>query len=234
MPGAVVIIDTLRSAHSRDENATQFMQEVMDAAKRLRLFGATVILLHHSPKGNDAKYIGSVAILNQSDHVIALYPSKQGSDTEKDDDDPNDTESKAYCFRTVQKTRFDHFKIWVTFNSEKCLFDLAPDPDDDKLLDLHRILTLLVEKEVATQTAIIELAKEDGITRNKCRSLLKTGEGKYWVSQVDNSRKRATIYTPLPLSDNKDITVTSSSTSSPMDIELSSCSDSIQTTELQH
>ena len=54
-PKPVLIFDTLKKFHSKDENSNTLMEPVMDEFKKLCSAGATVIILHHAgfpPKGD--------------------------------------------------------------------------------------------------------------------------------------------------------------------------------------
>ena len=55
----VVLIDSMRQAHTADENSSKEMGEVMAACKSLYAFGAAVVIVHHSAKGNSAAARGS-------------------------------------------------------------------------------------------------------------------------------------------------------------------------------
>ncbi len=50
-PG-LILIDTLRSSQTKDENDSRQMSFVMDRLMELRNAGFTIVLLHHAPKGN--------------------------------------------------------------------------------------------------------------------------------------------------------------------------------------
>lgn len=72
-PGSLLVFDTLRASQSRDENDSQQMASIMMKLKILRDSGFTILLIHHTPKGNDNIYKGSTAIFDLSDHVLSFH-----------------------------------------------------------------------------------------------------------------------------------------------------------------
>ncbi len=72
LPKGLVIFDTLRASHLKDENESKDMAMIMTRLKELRDTGYTVIILHHTPKANGAASKGSTAIPDLSDHVLSM------------------------------------------------------------------------------------------------------------------------------------------------------------------
>ena len=70
--GAVLFFDTLRASQGGDENDSRQMAKTMMRLKELREAGFTIIVLHHTPKANDATFKGSTAIFDLSDHVLGM------------------------------------------------------------------------------------------------------------------------------------------------------------------
>lgn len=189
-PGALIIIDTLRSGHSGDENDSRHMEKVMAFARELRDLGATVIVLHHTPKSSDTKYKGSSAIFDMADHILALYPVRRGTEEEADEDDDVD---KIYRFGTKDKTRYRPFKMFLTFDTETELFTAAADPDNELLEQLHKIIIKITGTGISpNQKMIIENAKSEGMPEKKIRGLLGRGEGKFWT--MEKGAKHTKIY----------------------------------------
>jgi len=190
--GSLLIFDTLRASQNKDENDSKQMAFIMSRLKELRDMGFTIILLHHTPKANDRIYKGSTAILDLSDHVLSLHKVRKGNYEEVDDDD----DSGEHCFRfgTKDKTRYEPFHIFIDFAPEKG-FIVAPDPDTESLEAIHQ---LLGDKGRLIQTEIcIFTEKELNIGRKKTRSLLRKGEGKFWVSDKEGVKR---YYSSVPLS----------------------------------
>lgn len=190
-PGAVFVFDTLRSSQSGDENDSQAMTKVMDFLRRLRDAGATVIVLHHTPKASDRKYKGSGAIFDMADHVLALYPVRApGDDGEADDDDDA---AKVYRFGTSQKTRYEPDRIFLTFDESTRCFVPAPDPGDIHMDAIADAIAAIIDRDdVPTQRRIIDhLAGV--VPKHRIPELLRRGEGVRWT--VGRGDKKALIYT---------------------------------------
>jgi hypothetical protein len=72
---ALVVIDSLRQAHTGDESSSQEMARVMSQVKRFATLGAAVVIVHHTRK-NDGAMRGSTEIEATADSI---------TDVEKDD-----------------------------------------------------------------------------------------------------------------------------------------------------
>jgi archaellum biogenesis ATPase FlaH len=182
----VIIIDTLASSCPNSDIAdNKSMAPVMKRIIELRNLGATIILLHHSPKGDETKWIGATCIYSQVDHVIAMYPvKKMGDDTEAADDD----EVKTYRFGTKDKSRFEHFAMYVVFDEDKSHFVEADDPDND--------IIKMIQQEIArnqsvNQSALLATMKSY-CPDKKLKRLLKNGEGRFWV--IEKGLHNSKIY----------------------------------------
>jgi archaellum biogenesis ATPase FlaH len=199
-PGALFIFDTLRSAHSGDENSSETMSLIMRRMRQLRDAGATVILLHHTPKGNDRQFKGSGAIFDLCDQTLALYQTaKPDSDQEASDDD--DDPDKTYRFGTGKKTRYKPHRVFLSFDADQELFVMAKDPDDNALVRLHSIISQICISTCAKQGNIVKAVESDGGSNfggeKKIISLLKKGEGKYWT--IEKGLHNANIFYPIQL-----------------------------------
>lgn len=87
---SVIIFDTLRAAHSKDENASDGMALIMGRLKELRDMGFTVILLHHTAKNSDKIAKGSTAIVDLADHILGMTIVRKKQDGQEiivDDED---------------------------------------------------------------------------------------------------------------------------------------------------
>jgi putative DNA primase/helicase len=188
----LLIIDTLSSSCSElDILSNGHFSPVMQRMVELRNCGATIMLLHHTPKQDETKYIGASCIYNQCDHILAMYPVKTpGSQEEMTDED----DAKVYRLGTVDKTRFEHFAMYIEFDEEKSSFVLAADPDK-KILD--RLSKIIQENAPVNQTTI---TKEFGTTvsKNKLMRLLKHNEGRLW--NVEKGDHNANNYQPIQFS----------------------------------
>jgi len=188
--GSLLIFDTLRAAQSKDENDSRHMAFIMIRLKELRDLGFTIVLLHHTPKASDRIYKGSTAISDLADHVLSLYKVKKTKPEEiQEDEDDSDC---YYRLGTRDKTRYEPFHIFLSFNPNKA-FERAPDPDTEDLETIHQLIS---EKDRLNQSKIFELAQQElGIkSKGKLISLLRKGEGEYWKAEREG---RAVYYSPL-------------------------------------
>ena len=184
--GSLIVIDTLRAAHSKDENSSQDMAKIMERLKELRRKGITIVLLHHTPKSSEEIYKGSTAILDLVDHELCLEKLK-----EEDNKENEDMDMGIYRLGTKQKTRFEPVEIFLSFNGQG--FELAQDPKLQKLYDLFEIIR---EKGKPLQQDILKEAKEQlGWSQNKTRRILEKGEGTFWHKQKGQGHKF--YYIPL-------------------------------------
>ena len=192
--GALLIFDTLRASQSSDENDSQHMAMIMQRLKELRDLGFTVLILHHTRKGDDKVYKGSTAIFDLCDHCLSLHKVKKGSYTpdEASENDSEDSEDCCYRLGTRDKTRYEPFHIFLEFDVEKGCFVIAPDPDTETLEEIH---SLLVGKEPLKTNDIFEIVKKEmGIKgKGKLIRLLKKGEGLCWNS-VRGGKGKPTHY----------------------------------------
>jgi hypothetical protein len=193
LPVGLLVYDTLRASQSKDENDSRQMAEVMTRLKELRDAGFTILLLHHTPKGNDQTYKGSTAILDLADHVLSLHKVRKGSLEETEDEE---TENVFYRFGTKGKTRYEPFHIFLEFQKEHG-FVIAPDPDTEELEEIYDLLQH--QKDLLKQSQVYDLVKTKlSITsKGKVIKLLNKGIGKYWETRRAEGRGRAVFYCPI-------------------------------------
>jgi len=190
--GAVLIFDTLRASQSKDENASNEMGLIMNRLKELRDSGFTIILLHHTAKNSDNVAKGSTAIVDLADHILGLTRVKKKNDGQEIvvDDDDND-EDTVYRFGVREKTRYEPYHVYLALNPDKG-FELAPDPQEDTLKDMHKVLA---EHGTINKTIFIEECRSLGVSKNKLRKLVDTGQGRYWDIEA-GSEKNAKLVIP--------------------------------------
>jgi len=193
LPVGLLIYDTLRAAQMKDENDSKQMAEVMTRLKELRDIGFTILLLHHTPKGNDQTYKGSTAILDLADHVLSLHKVRKGNLEEIDDEE---AENVFYRFGTKNKTRYEPFHIFLEFQKEQG-FVLAPDPDTEEMEEIYDLLK--EQSELLKQAQVYELVRSKLGMSNKGKviRLLNKGVGKYWETKRQEGRGRAVLYCPI-------------------------------------
>ncbi len=191
--GSVLIFDTLRASHGKDENASNDMGLIMGRLKELRDIGFTIVLLHHTAKNSDKAAKGSTAIVDLSDHILGmtLVRKKQdGQDVVVDEDDSE--EDVLYRFGVREKTRFEPYHVYLTLNPDRG-FDLAPDPQEDTLKAMHLIL---LEHGTITKTAFKDSCKSLGLGEKKLRKMIEIGQGRYWDIEKRPDQKNAQFVTP--------------------------------------
>ena len=75
----MIIFDSLRRFHDRDENSATQMSKVLRWLRRLARRGATVVVIHHQDKSKTFNYRGSSDILAGVDVALALSKEKKMS-----------------------------------------------------------------------------------------------------------------------------------------------------------
>ncbi len=185
---SVLIFDSLRSSHGGDENASDATSRVMERLKTLRDMGFTIIVLHHTPKNSDRVAKGSSAIVDLADHILGLNLVKRSKDGQEEIIEDDQIGGDAiYRLGTRDKTRFEPYQIYLTFNPDLG-FETAPGPNEGTLSMMKDIL----EKDGQIQKT--EFARkchdELGIPEKKARALIKAGDGRYWrLSKGDRNSK---------------------------------------------
>ena len=182
--GALLVIDTLRASHGRDENASDQMAGVMERVKELRDLGFTIVLLHHTPKNSDKISKGSTAIVDLADHILNLSKVRKTRDGEDILVDDDDDEEAVYRFGVREKTRFDPHHIYLILNPDRG-FELAPDPEEETFKSMHRVL------ENSGRLQKTQFAKECGalgIGQKKARKLIDRGIGRFWKMDSTGSK----------------------------------------------
>jgi len=189
--GSLLIFDTLRASQSKDENDSQHMAFVMQRLKELRDLGFTILLLHHTPKGNDRTYKGSTAIIDLADHALSLHKVRK-SNPEGGEIDEDDDHDCLYRLGTKNKTRYEPFHIFLSFDPEKG-FIKSVDPDEADLQAIHEILT---DKGPLNQLQLFEIVKTelDMKSKGKLVHLLRKRDGKLWHGQKEG---RAFMYSAI-------------------------------------
>jgi archaellum biogenesis ATPase FlaH len=189
-PGSLLIFDTLRASQDKDENDSKQMAFVMSRLKELRDMGFTILLLHHTPKSNEKTYKGSTAISDLCDHALSLHKVRKNRPDEEIDDE--DDSGCYYRLGTRDKTRYEPFHIFLTFNPERG-FELAPDPDTEDLEAIHQ---QVIGKDPLNQSQIYELVKGELDIKSKgyLVKLLRKGTGKFWETHKEG---KAIYYSAL-------------------------------------
>ena len=100
-PNSILFIDTLRSSSlGFDENSSGDMGEYTDRLKKLREYlGLTIILEHHTRKGDKRIFRGSSALPDLVDNTLILYLKEFKKKDKEEDSDEEETEfGKTFYF----------------------------------------------------------------------------------------------------------------------------------------
>ncbi|OGP65589.1 MAG: hypothetical protein A3K22_03530 [Deltaproteobacteria bacterium RBG_16_42_7] len=192
LPAGLLIFDTLRASHLADENNSQDMAVVIARLKELREIGFTILLLHHTPKGNEGIYKGSTALLDLVDHCLSIESVKDADGEPIEFDKDN-----LYRLGVRIKTRYEPHHVFLKFNPDIKGFEFAKDPDIERIDDIYEILK--THPEGLKQKELKERVKNElDLAEGEIRKLLKKGEGLTWEVRRGGSGKenRALIYTP--------------------------------------
>lgn len=182
--GVVMIFDSLIRFHSGDENSSADMSEIMSALRTLSSTGASIIVIHHKGK-SESGYRGSSDILAGVDICYTL--SKEGQRLKLSCDTKNRFEQEF--------TKY----LNITDSGEQLKFEVVDSPKNKKdetqiAYVQHVFKTINNEGKEATQSNIIkELKTLYGLSNNKARELLISGEGKYW-NQIAGGKHNKKIY----------------------------------------
>ncbi len=182
LPPGLLIFDTLRASHNGDENSSKDMAMVLSRLKELRETGFTIVVLHHTPKGNDGTYKGSTAILDLADHVLSL--ERQGK-TEDEEFNPD----SIFKFGCRIKTRFEPHSVFLSFDPAHG-FTTKDDPDDETMKIMANILK---REDRPLKQKEFKKILEEKLEMKKARifKLLKKGAGVFW--KVERGEKDNTL-----------------------------------------
>jgi hypothetical protein len=165
------------------------MSLIMGRLKELREIGFTIILLHHTPRSNDATFKGSGALLDLCDHVLGLEELKDQDGENIEFDCQN-----LYKLGTRIKTRYEPHSIYLNFKADIKGFSVAIDPDIEKMEGIREILNQ--SQEPLKQKELRERIKNDlDLPDKEGRKLLRKGTGLYWTTEKGNNN--SILFTPL-------------------------------------
>lgn len=192
LPPGLIIIDTLRAFQNMDENDSRHMALVMARLKELRELGFTILLLHHTPKGNERIYKGSTAILDLSDQVLSLHRVDNSDSVEEEEF------GQFFYFGTKDKTRYEPFFMYLEFDADN-IFIKVESPDTADSEGIRKILTefIVANFRLPNQSEVIDIATQQlKVSKTRVRTLLHKGEKAYWSIQKGNIRNQK-FYEPV-------------------------------------
>jgi archaellum biogenesis ATPase FlaH/5S rRNA maturation endonuclease (ribonuclease M5) len=193
LPAGLLIVDTLRASHLSDENDSKPMALIMARLKELREIGFTILLLHHTPKSNENIFKGSTALLDLADHVLGLEEVRESDTIEFDI-------GNLYRLGARLKTRYDPHHIFLIFNPNIKGFEIAKDPDLEKMKDIQEIL--IQSQKTPNQTEFRKMIRDElDYSDREARRLIKKGEDIYWQKELKKEGKSSKAFCYVQMSD---------------------------------
>lgn len=115
----LVVFDTFRGVHSKNENSSQEMEEIMRYFIKISDMGIAVLFLHHVTK-NDPVYRGSTVIKGSVDLLLVL---------EKVKDKPGDFQITYDKVRIVEPIKPKKLRM-ISKDDSVSFVELFPDPNE--------------------------------------------------------------------------------------------------------
>ncbi len=115
----LVVFDTFRGVHSKNENSSQEMEEIMRYFIKISDMGIAVLFLHHVTK-NDPVYRGSTVIKGSVDLLLVL---------EKVKDKPGDFQITYDKVRIVEPIKPKKLRM-ISRDDSVSFVELLPDPNE--------------------------------------------------------------------------------------------------------
>lgn len=190
----LIVFDSIRDfIGGRDMNSDKEIMPVLNALKKLREAGATVVFLHHSKKdsnGNIEMYKGSTAFMDSSDVVYLLQSEKK------------DQKTLAYAL-TVMKDRLPVADSAFLLNTKT--FSLTQQNYDlNRLTDAQRQMIKEVEAVLynhqngINQTNLLKAINKTNDDKT-ARKYLKQFSGQFWKSKIVPEAKNSINYFPIDI-----------------------------------
>ncbi len=177
----LIVIDSLIRFHEQDENSATAMATVMNELRRLAYAGATVLVLHHKPKGETSQYRGSSDIRAAVDVAFGVRPE---SDTGL---------VKFACFKNRLAQEFTLLLRPEIESSRDFVVASVPVTQHDRdASDAQRLFDLIAAEPGLSQSQLIE---QSGIAVNRARGLLTAFEGKLW--RCERGERKSLHYLPI-------------------------------------
>lgn len=190
----LIVVDSLRGVHSKDENSSETIEIVMLLAELARDSGIPVLVSHHLRKRNTfdgdevslERLRGSSAIVQPSRLVWAL-----------DAPDPSDLEHKRLSVIKSNLARFPE-PIGLRIDENGIKFDRAPEPpkNETQTDQAADVLLAILKKEPLKATIVREEVEQAGVSwstakRAKKRLGIKAiKKGKVWFWSLPSKELR--------------------------------------------
>ncbi len=173
----VLIVDSMIRFHTADENSATQMAPVMAALRELASAGASVIVLHHKPKGETSAYRGSSDIVAGADAAYALV-KRDG----------------LLELRTIKNRFAADTTVEIQADFAAGTFSPSDMPGRKCMDDVDRFADIIRASPGLTQN---EVVKRVGMKRQHAIDLLRRNEGSLWRSQEGPNRSRC--YFPIQM-----------------------------------
>ena len=161
----LMIFDTLRNAHTSEENDATEMGAIMETLRAYTAVGATVVILHHPAKTEGSTGRGSTVIHNESDFAYTQEIAKP--------------EDGGLIKLQVNKTRTgDWTTVTIRPDWDQGTFTVVDSHQFTKANeDSDKLSKIIAATPGMSQNAICAAA---GMKKNRCLDLLQEGTGNRW------------------------------------------------------
>jgi hypothetical protein len=178
----LIIFDSFVRFHSADENTAKDMAVIMGELRKLVIAGATVIVLHHSPKGDPRKnkYRGSSDIHAAVDVAFNVSVDRK-------------TNPPTITFECFKQRAIEEFTMKIRPDFEHGRFEVVADStvrESDKIVETLK--ALILEEPGLCQEDLIE---RSDLPEHKARKALTSGENVHWKVKRPSAKTKS--YYPI-------------------------------------
>jgi AAA domain len=178
----LIIFDSLVRFHDADENSIKEMAAIMAKLRKLVTAGATVIVLHHSPKSEHRKikYRGASDIHAGVDVAFNLSVVRK-------------TNPPTLTFECFKHRGMEEFTLTIRPDFQHGRFELVSDSSAQKSdATINKLKALIREEPGLCQE---DLIVRSGLPEHKARDILNDWEHKLW--KVEHPDRKKKTYFPL-------------------------------------
>lgn len=181
----LIIFDSFVRFHDADENSAKEMAVVMAELRKLVTAGATVIVIHHSPKQNPKasrkekqkpSYRGSSDIYAGVDVAFSLSVNRE-------------TSPPVLTLECFKQRAIEEFTITIRPDLEHGRFEVIADTTVLESTKLTERLKALINAQPGLNQK--ELRKRSGIPEEKLRRILNAGENIHWRCERSNRKEKS-------------------------------------------
>jgi hypothetical protein len=171
----LMIIDSMIRFHTADENSATQIAPVMACLRELATLGASIVVLHHKPKGETSSYRGSSDIVAGADAVFSLG-----------------RRNGLLELRTVKNRFAIETTLEIQPNFVTGAFALVGTPEFESASEVDCIADIIRSSPGLTQNAVI---RQCGIQRGRAIELLSHHDGRRWHRLKGSNR--SLLYYPI-------------------------------------